>query len=70
MKIFKRMEENFDNIVSVILLEQKQRYKNRTAWGLNFSNSVFGDLIAMGQTVSDGTELTFSITYRNGRKKS
>ena len=36
---------------------------------MSFSNSAFGDPIAMSQIVPDGTELTFSITYRNGRKK-
>jgi hypothetical protein len=52
-----------------VLIEQTQKYKNKTSWGLSFSNSAFGDPIAMSQTVPDGTELTFSITYKNGRKK-
>jgi hypothetical protein len=61
--------ENHNNIASVVLIEQTQKYKNKTSWGLSFSNSPFGDPIAMSQTVPDGTELTFSITYKNGRKK-
>ena len=52
-----------------MLIEQTQKYKNKTSWGLSLSNSAFGDPIAMSQTVPDGTELTFSITYKNGRKK-
>ena len=70
MGIFSRNQgEKHNNITSVVLIEQTQKYKNKTSWGLSFSNSPFGDPIAMSQTVPDGTELTFSITYRNGRKK-
>jgi hypothetical protein len=70
MGIFNRNQgENHNNIASVVLIEQTQKYKNKTSWGLSFSNSAFGDPIAMSQTVPDGTELTFSITYKNGRKK-
>lgn len=70
MGIFSRNQgENRNNITSVVLIEQTQKYKNKTFWGLSFSNSAFGDPIAMSQTVPDGTELTFSITYKNGRKK-
>jgi hypothetical protein len=70
MGIFSRNQEaNCNNITSVVLIEQTQKYKNKTSWGLSFSNSAFGDPIAMSQTVPDGTELTFSITYKNGRKK-
>lgn len=65
-KIRKKVTKNS----SVALREQIQKYKNKTSGGLNFSNSAFGDPIAMSQTVPDGTELTFSITYRNDRKKS
>ena len=66
----KKQKESHKKISSVVLIEQTQKYKNKTSWGLSFSNSAFGDPIAMSQTVPDGTELTFSITYRNGRKKS
>lgn len=70
MGIFSRNQgENHNNITSVVLIEQTQKYRNKTSWGLSFSNSAFGDPIAMSQTVPDGTELTFSITYKNGRKK-
>lgn len=70
MGIFSRNQgEKHNNITSVVLIEQTQKYKNKTSWELSFSNSAFGDPIAMSQTVPDGTELTFSITYKNGRKK-
>lgn len=70
MGIFSRNQgENHNNITSAVLIEQTQKYRNKTSWGLSFSNSPFGDPIAMSQTVPDGTELTFSITYKNGRKK-
>lgn len=70
MGIFSRNQgEKHNNITSVVLIEQTQKYKNKSSWGLSFSNSPFGDPIAMSQTVPDGTELTFSITYKNGRKK-
>ena len=70
MGIFSRNQgEKHNNITSVVLIEQTQKYKNKTSWELSFSNSAFGDSIAMSQTVPDGTELTFSITYKNGRKK-
>lgn len=70
MGIFSRNQgENRNNITSVVLIEQTQKYKNKTSWGLSFSNSAFGDPIVMSQTVPDRTELTFSITYKNGRKK-
>lgn len=66
----KKQKESHKKISSVVLIEQTQKYKNKTSWGLSFSNSALGDPIAMSQTVPGGTELTFSITYRNGRKKS
>ena len=70
MGIFSRNQgEKHNNITSLVLIEQTQKYKNKTSWELSFSNSAFGDPIAMSQTVPDGTELTFSITYKNGRKK-
>ena len=70
MGIFNRSQgENRNNITSVVLIEQTQKYKNKTSWGLSFSNSAFGDPIVMSQTVPDGTKLTFSITYKNGRKR-
>ena len=71
MEIFSKnnRQENFDNIVSVVLIEQTQKYKNKISWGLSFSSSAFGDPIAMSQSVPDGTELIFSVTYNNGKKK-
>ena len=70
MGIFNRSQgENRNNITSVVLIEQTQKYKNKTSWGLSCSKSAFGDPIVMSQTVPDGTKLTFSITYKNGRKR-
>ena len=44
MGIFSRNQgENRNNITSVVLIEQTQKYKNKTSWGLSFSNSVFID---------------------------
>jgi len=36
MGIFSRNQgENRNNITSVVLIEQTQKYKNKTSWGLN-----------------------------------
>lgn len=40
MGIFSRNQgEKHNNIASVVLIEQTQKYKNKTSWGLSFSNS-------------------------------
>ena len=37
MGIFSRNQgEKHNNIASVVLIEQTQKYKNRTSWGLSF----------------------------------
>ena len=61
--------EKYDEIVSAVLIEQTQLYKNKTFWGRIYSGSVFGDPIAMSQSVPDGAELSFSVTYKTGRRK-
>ena len=70
MGIFDNLEpEKYDEIVSAVLIEQTQLYKNETFWGRIYSGSVFGDPIAMSQSVPDGAELSFSVTYKTGRRK-
>lgn len=70
MGIFDNLEpEKYDEIVSAVLIEQTQLYKNKTFWGRIYSGSVFGNPIAMSQSVPDGAELSFSVTYKTGRKK-
>ena len=59
----------YDEIVSAVLIEQTQLYKNKTFWGRIYSGSVFGDPIAMSQSVPSGAELSFSVTYKTGRRK-
>lgn len=61
--------EKYDEIVSAVLIEQTQLYKNKTFWGRIYSGSVFGDPIAMSQSVPSGAELSFSVTYKTGRRK-
>ena len=65
----KEPAEEYDEIVSAVLIEQTQLYKNKTFWGRIYSGSLFGNPIAMGQSVPDGAELSFSVTYKNGRRK-
>lgn len=70
MGIFDNLEpEKYDEIVSAVLIEQTQLYKNKTFWGRIYSGSLFGNPIAMSQSVPDGAELSFSVTYKTGRKK-
>ena len=70
MGIFDNLEpEKYDEIVSTVLIEQTQLYKNKTFWGRIYSGSLFGDPIAMNQSVPDGAELSFSVTYKTGRRK-
>ena len=69
MGLFKKQRKTFDDIVSAVLLEQTQLFKNQTSWGLSFGDNPFGDPIAMSQSVPAGTELKFSVTYRDGTKE-
>lgn len=34
----KKQKESHKKISSVVLIEQTQKYKNKTSWGLSFSN--------------------------------
>lgn len=55
MGIFDNLEpEKYDEIVSAVLIEQTQLYKNKTFWGRIYSGSLFGNPIAMSQSVPDG----------------
>lgn len=71
MGMFKRMNVLFDDIVSVVIIEQTQNYKKKTKAGLVFGNSVFNpDVVLMdGEAEPDGVTYTFSLTYRDGRKE-
>lgn len=65
----KQKKDSFGNILSVVLIEKTQLYGKQNSWGLNFSNDPFGDPIVMSQNVPMGTELKFSVTYKNGSNK-
>lgn len=62
----------FDDIVSVVILEQTQLYKNKSNWGLSFGSKGLFDthVIAMdGSQIPDGAIITFSVTYKDGDKE-
>ena len=62
---------NFDEVSSVVILEQTQLYKGESSWGLSFGSTP-GDsrVIAMdGGNVPAGMEIKFSVTYKNGKKE-
>lgn len=65
-----RKELDFEDIVSVVILEQTQLYKNKSNWGISFG-STFGDghVIAMDGSIPAGSEIKFSVTYKNGKKE-
>lgn len=66
----KQDEIDFENIVSVVILEQTQLYKGRSKLGITFGSDLGdGSVIAMDDSVPAGSEITFSITYSSGKKK-
>ncbi len=70
MGIFSRKSRlDFDDIISVVILEQTQLYKAKSNWGMSFGSD-FGDgrVIAMDGSVPAGAEIKFSVTYKDGRK--
>lgn len=72
MELFSRQREEleFENIVSVVILEQTQLYKKKSNWGFSFgSKSGDGRVIAMDDNIPSGSEIKFSVTYRNGKKE-
>jgi len=71
MELFSNKSIDFDKIQSVVILEQTQLYKRKSSWGLSIGSAP-GDsrTIAMdGGSAPAGTEFTFSITCKNGRKE-
>lgn len=71
MGLFTNRSIDFDQIQSVVILEQTQLYKGRSNWGLTFG-STLGDsrVIAMdGGNVPAGAEIKFSVTYKNGKQE-
>ena len=60
---------DFAHIVSVVILEETQLYQNKSNFGLSFG-SEFGDgrVIAMNNSVPNGSLVKFSITYEDGKK--
>ncbi len=66
----KKTKIDFDNIISVVILEQTQLYKGKSNWGVSFGSD-FGDgrVIAMDGSVPAGAEIKFSVTYKDGRKE-
>lgn len=71
MCFFRRKQEiDFDNIVSVVILEHTQLYKSSRNLGLSFG-STMGDsrIIATEGNTPAGTEIKFSVTYKNGKKE-
>ncbi len=70
MGLFSRKSRlDFDDIISVVILEQTQLYKAKSNWGMSFGSD-FGDgrVIAMDGSVPAGAEIKFSVTYKDGRK--
>lgn len=72
MGFFKKQNKgmDFENIASVVILEQTQLYKNKSNWGMSFGQTLTdGQVFAMDGSVPVGSEIKFSITYRNGTKE-
>lgn len=66
----KHKDSNQDVIVSAVILEQTQLYKNKSKWGLTFGDTLGdGQVIAMDNQVPAGMEIKFSVTYKSGRKE-
>ena len=72
MGLFSRQQKEleFENIISVVILEQTQLYKNKSKWGVSFGSTLAdGHVIAMDGSIPAGSEIKFSVTYRNGKKE-
>lgn len=66
----KQKDANQDVIVSAVILEQTQLYKNKSKWGMTFGSTLGdGQVIAMDNQVPAGMEIKFSVTYKSGRKE-
>ena len=67
-----KIKHTYDDIVSVVILEQTQLYKRKSNWGLAFGGHGLSDshVIAMdGGQIPDGAVITFSVTYKDGEKE-
>lgn len=61
---------DFDDIASVIIMEQTNLFKNQSNWGATFGGNILdGDAFVTNQCVPAGTEIKFSVTYKNGKKE-
>ncbi len=68
----KKKKHTFDDIASVVILEQTQQYRSKTEWGLTFGDKGFldGSVIAMDRgQIPSGALITFSVTYKDGKRE-
>lgn len=66
----KKQRLSFDDIVSVVILEQTQLYQGKSNWGMSFGSHIGdGRVIAMNETVPTGTEIKFSVNFKDGHKE-
>lgn len=71
MGLFKKQDIIFENISSVVILEQTQNYsKSKAKAGLVFGQSILNpDVVFMdGNSEPSGCTYTFSVTYKDGKK--
>lgn len=65
---FASNEIDFDNIVSVVIIDEVHIIKNQAKYGMIMSKNDWMPTVTT-EPMPSGTECTFSITYRNGDKK-
>lgn len=67
----KKQKDVLKDAVSAVLLQQTNLYQEKSKWGMTFDPDKFmnGHTILTSETVPAGTELTFSVTYRDGRQE-
>ena len=71
MGLFKKQDIIFENISSVVILEQTQNYsRSKAKAGLVFGESILNpDVVFMdGNSEPSGCTYTFSVTYKDGKK--
>lgn len=66
-----KMDIDFENITSVVIIEKTQLYKEKSRWGVGFGTDLDDcHLIAMEEDlIPDGMEIKFSITYSDEEKR-
>lgn len=74
MFLFKnrKPKKQWDDIQSVVILEQTQIYKNKQNWGINLGSGGFSDnsvILMDGGQIPAGSIITFSVTYKDGTKE-